>query len=385
MDNKINNTTNSSKENIEEKNENNLSKSIIISSSPHLLKHELTNNIMWIVSLCLMPAAIFGIYAFRFHAAQVIIFSIIFSIITEIFCLYLRKQPIITVNDGSAFLTGLLIGLNMPPSAPLYIPIFSSIFAIAIVKQTFGGLGNNWANPAIAARVFALFAWTKHMTTWRVPFTADSITTATPLGAVKSILIDPSAIIGSDVATSASGSNGLFNYFTGLFSGPLDSMNQAMNTNLTYFDLFIGNKAGCIGEISIFLLLVGALYLIIRKIITLDIPLSYIITVIIIAWIFGGKQFGKGYFEGDFLFHLLTGGLILGAFFMATDMVTTPLTKKGRIFFGIGCGVITMLIRLLGGLPEGVSLSILFMNMLTPTIDRYIKIKPMGYVKNSKE
>ena len=376
MDNKINNTDNSNEK------ENNLQKSIIISSSPHLLKHELTNNIMWIVSLCLMPATIFGIYAFRFHAAEIIIFSIIFSVLTEIFCLYLRKQPIITINDGSAFLTGLLIGLNMPPSAPLYIPIFSSIFAIAIVKQAFGGLGNNWANPAIAARVFALFAWTKQMTTWSVPFTADSITTATPLGAIKSALIDPSSIINSGINTSA---NGLFGYFKGLFSGPLDLMNQHMGTNLTYFDLFIGNKGGCIGEISILLLLVGATYLIIRKIITLDIPLSYIITVSLIAWIFGGKQFGKGYFEGDFLFHILTGGLILGAFFMATDMVTTPLTKKGRIIFGTGCGICTMLIRMLGGLPEGVSLSILFMNMLTPTIDRYIKIKPMGFIKKSKE
>ena len=137
MDNKINNIINSNEEKNIEKSEISLQKTIIISSSPHLLKHELTNNIMWIVSLCLMPVTFFGVYAFRFHAAQIIIFSIIFSVLTEIFCLYLRKQPITTIYDGSAFLTGLLIALNMPPSVPLYIPIFSSIFAIAIVKQAF--------------------------------------------------------------------------------------------------------------------------------------------------------------------------------------------------------------------------------------------------------
>ncbi len=377
MDNNINNKANSPESQTEELSQ----QKMIISSSPHLLKHELTRNIMWLVSLCLLPAAIFGVYTFKFHAAEIIIYSIIFSVLTEALCLYLRKKPI-TITDGSAFLTGLLIGLNMPPSVPIYIPIISSIFAIAVVKQAFGGLGNNWANPAIAARIFALFAWTKHMTTWRVPFALDAITTATPLGAVKSALIDPSAIMGIDTTTSATS---FFGFFKGIFSGPLELMNHTMDTDLSYFDLFFGNKGGCIGEISIFLLLIGALYLIIKKIITLDIPLSYILSVVLISWIFGGKQFGKGYFQGDFLFQLLTGGLILGAFFMATDMVTTPLTRKGRIIFGIGCGVITMLIRMVGGLPEGVSLSILFMNMLTPAIDRYVKIKPMGFIKKTNE
>ncbi len=374
------NNTFNNLEKIEEKVVEPIKSKIIISSSPHLLNLDKTKNIMWLVSLCLLPASFFGIYAFKFHAALIIILSIIFSILTEALCLFLRKKPL-TIYDGSAFLTGLLIGLNMPPNIPLYIPIISSIFAIGLVKQAFGGLGNNWANPAITARVFALFSWTTHMTTWTLPFTADTITTATPLGAVKSALIQPSILSGADSTTAASN---VVDYIKGIFSGPLDLMNQVMNTNLTYFDLFIGNKAGCIGEISVFLLLIGAFYLIIRKIITMDIPMSFIITVTLIAWIFGGKQFGKGFFQGDFLFHILTGGLILGAFFMATDMVTTPLTVKGRIIFGIGCGFLTMLIRLLGGLPEGVSLSILFMNMLTPAIDRFVKIKPMGYVKKIK-
>jgi len=376
---KGNNNTFHNQENLEEKNEEPIKSKIIISSSPHLLNLDETKNIMWLVSLCLLPATFFGIYAFKYHAALIIILSIIFSILTEAFCLFLRKKPL-TIYDGSAFLTGLLIGLNMPPNVPLYIPIISSIFAIGLVKQAFGGLGNNWANPAIAARVFALFSWTAHMSTWTLPFAADTITTATPLGAVKSALIQPSFLSGADSIKTAAN---IVEYFKSIFSGPLELMNQVMNTNLTYFDLFIGNKAGCIGEISVFLLLIGAFYLIIRKIITLDIPMSFIITVTLIAWIFGGKQFGRGYFQGDFLFHLLTGGLILGAFFMASDMVTTPLTVKGRIIFGIGCGIITMLIRMLGGLPEGVGLSILFMNMLTPAIDRYIKIKPLGYVKKN--
>lgn len=367
-------------ENNKDKLEESIKSKLIISSSPHLLNYDETKNIMWLVSLCLLPAAFFGIYAFKTHAALIIIFSIIFSVLTEIFCLFLRKKPLSIIYDGSAFLTGLLIALSMPPNVLLYIPIISSIFAIGLVKQAFGGLGNNWANPAIAARVFALFAWTKHMTTWTVPFAADTITTATPLGAVKSVLLQPSLLSGAESITNA---NNIVDYFKGIFSGPLNVVNHTMNTNLNYFDFFVGNKAGCIGEISIFLLLIGAFYLIIRKIITLDIPMSYIITVVLIAWIFGGKQFGKGYFQGDFLFHLLTGGLVLGAFFMATDMVTTPLTLKGRIIFGIGCGILTMLLRMLGGLPEGVSLSILFMNMLTPAINKYVKIKPMGFIKKN--
>lgn len=335
----------------------------IISSSPHLLETDSTRSIMWTVSIFLMPACIFGIYVFGLYAGLVVLSSIISSLVSEALSQIVRKRRI-TIDDGSAFLTGLLVGMNMPPSVPLYIPIISSMFAIIIVKQAFGGLGQNWANPAIAARVFALVAWSKQMTTWQTPFVADSLTTATPLLALKSALLEK----GSSVST-----------------GPIQLLQSLppdfLRTDVTYLKLFFGYKGGCIGEISVFLLLLGALYLIIRKIITLDIPLSYIGSVALISWVFDGTRFGLGFFQGDPLFHILTGGLVLGAFFMATDMVTTPITIKGRIIFGIGCGIITMLIRMFGGLPEGVSLSILFMNMLTPAIDRFIKIKPLGFYK----
>lgn len=365
-------------QNSEKKPENNekvIQQKYIISASPHLLKKESTRSIMWIVSLCLLPSAIFGVYAFGLYSAFVLILSILSAVGAEALMFKIKKQRI-SIDDGSAFLTGLLVGMNMPPTVPLYIPIISSIFAITLVKHAFGGLGQNWANPAIAARVFALFAWTKHMTTWVAPFAIDAITTATPLGIIKS-----AASSGTDAATSATVYSG---YIQNIFSGPMDILRERLSSDISYIDLLFGYKGGCIGEISIFLLLIGASYLIYRKIITLDIPLSYIITVILIAWIFDGLRIGQTYFQGDFLFHLLTGGLVLGAFFMATDMVTTPLTTKGRLIFGIGCGVITMLIRLLGGLPEGVSLSILFMNMLTPAIDRFIKVKPLGYIKHKE-
>ena len=257
--------------------ENNLQEKFIVSSSPHILKDEKTKNIMWLVSLCLFPATFFGIYVFGFNAGLIVITSIITSLLTEAFCLYLRKRKI-TLDDGSAFLTGLLVGLNMPPNVPLYIPILSTIFGIAIVKQAFGGLGNNWANPAISARVFALFAWTKQMTTWNPPFSSDAVTTATPLGAVKFALMDPTFSKNIEVVT---GATPIMTFIKGIFSGPMDAMNQIMNSNLSYFDLFIGNKPGCIGEISVFLLLLGALYLIIRRIVTLDIPVTFILTVVV--------------------------------------------------------------------------------------------------------
>ncbi len=345
---------------------NNNSNKLLVSASPHIQNYESTKSIMWTVIIFLIPAALFGVLSFGFNALNVIVASIVTSVITEIIAQKLRNQKI-TINDGSAVLTGLLLAMTLAPSVPLYIPIISAIFAIGIVKHAFGGLGQNWANPAIAGRIFAFVAWGKEMTTWSTPFTLDGTTAATPLLAVKSAMMEG---ISSN------------------FSGPLTLLQslpkEILKIDIDYTKLFFGYKGGSIGEVSIFLLLVGALYLLYRGIITIDIPFSFIGTVVIIAWVFDGTLYGKGYFTGDFVFHLLTGGIVLGAFFMATDMVTTPITKKGRIIFGIGCGFLTMIIRMKGGYPEGVSLAILFMNMLTPAIDRFIKIKPFGFEK-SKE
>ncbi|HOV14874.1 MAG TPA: RnfABCDGE type electron transport complex subunit D [Spirochaetota bacterium] len=356
---------------------------LFISSSPHILNSDSTKGIMWTVSIFLIPPTLFGIYAFGLHSLFVVIASILSAIITEGIIIAIRKKKM-TISDGSAFLTGLIIGMNLPPQVPLYIPIISSVFAIAIVKQAFGGLGQNWANPAVAARVFALFAWTKEMTTWNTPFIADALTTATPLGASKTALVEHFGIGHITAATRES----FVATHSVSFSGPMEILqslsNEVLRTDISYFNLFFGFKGGCIGEISIFLLLIGAAYLIYRKIITIEIPLFFIGTVLLFSWAFDGLKYGMGFFGGDALFQFLTGGLVFGAFFCATDMVTTPLTIAGRIIFGIGCGLITVLVRMFGGLPEGVSLAILFMNMLTPTIDRIIKVKPFGYIKEKK-
>ncbi|MBN2439694.1 MAG: RnfABCDGE type electron transport complex subunit D [Spirochaetales bacterium] len=321
--------------------ENNLK----ITSSPHFHSGETTAKIMWSVVICLIPASAWGIYNFGLQALLVLLVSIGSAMLTEFIITTLLKKKH-TLLDGSAFLTGLLIGCNMPPAIPGFIPVIASVFAIAVVKHTFGGLGRNWMNPALAGRVFAMFCWTKEMTTWSPSaVTPDAFTGATPLA------------VGA----------GEF-----LKSG-------------TYLDLFLGTIPGCIGEVSALLLLAGAIYLFFKRIITWEIPVSYIGVFLILTWIFGGSSADGGLFRGDILFHLLSGGLILGAFYMATDMVTSPLSGKGMLIFGAGCGLLTFLIRIYGGFPEGVSLAIILMNIFVPLINRLIKPVKFGYVKEKKQ
>ena len=237
--------------------------------------------------------------------------------------------------DGSAFLTGLLLAYNLPAHVPFWLPIVGSFFAIAIGKQVFGGLGQNIFNPALVGRVFLMASWPKYMTTFTKPLNYDALTCATPLALIKE--------------------------------------GKALET-ISYLDLFLGKRGGCIGEVCILALLVGALFLIYKGYICWHIPLTYLATVGVFTYIFGQG----GLFSGDWLFHILSGGLILGAFFMATDYVTSPLTRKGQIIFGIGCGLITVVIRLWGGYPEGVSYAILMMNGATPIIDRFTKNRIYG-------
>ena len=227
----------------------------------------------------------------------------------------------------SAVVTGMLLAFCLPPSMPLWMAAVGGIFSISIGKQIFGGLGHNPFNPALIGRAFLQISWPREMTSWINPF--DGLTSATPLSITKLEL-----------------------------EGAVPE----------FHTLFFGNFAGCLGETSKFLLLLGAGYLILRRHIKLYIPVSYIVTVVILAILFNVNP----------LFHLLTGGLILGAFFMATDPVTSPISSKGKIIFGIGCGLFTMLIRLKGGFPEGVCYSILIMNMLTPLIDKITQIKRFG-------
>jgi electron transport complex protein RnfD len=290
-----------------------------------------------------------------------------------------------TIHDGSAVLTGLLIAFNVPPAVPLYIPVIASVFAIAVVKWSFGGLGSNWMNPALAGRVFVFFSWTGQMTNWTTPRTVDAVSSATPLSAVKSGLFNYSGGAGGPMEF-LSESGYTRTAFDGRVTEFLRRIFEPLGANIEpgYGDMFFGNIPGCIGEVSAFLLLLGAIYLFARKIISWHVPVAYVATFGILVWIFGGSRFGAGAFSGNVVFHLFTGGLILGAFYMATDMVTSPLTGKGLLIFGVGCGFLTFLIRFFGSFPEGVSLAIILMNVFVPLINRYTGPKRFGVSKGEE-
>jgi len=307
---------------------------LIVSVSPHLHKDESVSKIMWMVIISLLPAGAAGVFIFGITALWVIILGVVSALVTEAILQVLSKRKV-TILDGSAVITGLLLAYNLPPKVPFWLPIMGAFFSIAIGKQIFGGLGQNIFNPALVGRVFLMASWPKYMTTFTRPLNYDAVTSATPLALLKE---------------------------------------GRVLENISYLDLFLGKRGGCIGEVCILALLLGALFLFIKGYISWHIPLSYILTVGVFTYIFGQK----GLFSGDWLFHILSGGLILGAFFMATDYVTSPLTRKGQVIFGIGCGVITAVIRLWGGYPEGVSYAILMMNAATPIIDRYTKNRVYG-------
>lgn len=306
---------------------------LLVSSSPHLKDSSTTRRIMLDVVIALIPAAAFGAYFFGARVLLVILTTVLSCVISEyIAAKALGKKS--TIGDLSAVVTGLLLALNLPSTIPLWIAAVGGVVAIMIVKQIFGGIGQNFMNPAMAARVFILISWPMQMTSWVLPERPDAVTSATPLSMLK---LGESTLPG-------------------------------------YKELFIGNIAGCIGETSVLALLIGAAYLFYRKVITAEIPLTFIGTVALFTWIFGGD----GLFKGDFLYHILSGGLVLAAFFMATDYSTSPMTFKGRIIMGVGCGIITSIIRLYTNYPEGVSFAILLMNIMVPLIDRYTIPRSFG-------
>jgi electron transport complex protein RnfD len=332
-----------------------------VSISPHVRDTVTVPRIMWSVVLALLPAFLGSIYFFGVRALWLVLIGVVAAVITEAACQKIRKKPV-TVTDGSAVVTGILLVFCLPPGVPWWLPAVGSVFAIAIGKQVFGGLGHNPFNPALLGRAFLMASWPLYMTTaWRAPSLGtlsgiDAVTNATPLNLLKEaqkVLADPAATTQQMVQARE----------------VLSQLSSA------YGNLFFGNVGGSLGETSAILLLIGGLYLLFKRYIGWKIPLTFMASVMIITGIFGGTN---GLFTGDGLFHLLSGGLMLGAFFMATDMVTTPVTFRGRLIFGTGCGIITSVIRLAGGYPEGVCYSILLMNAFTPLIDRWTRPRWLG-------
>lgn len=321
--------------------ENKKFENLVVTSSPHAVSEEDTQRIMGMVIAALIPSLCVSAYVFgprvlllsAICVAASVAFEYIFNAIMK------RPQPI---KDLSAALTGLLISFNIPANLPIYIAIIGCFIAIIIIKGLFGGLGKNLFNPAITARVVLFISFATEMTTWPTPRVGgasgvDASTTATPLGILK-VTGDPKQI------------------------------------NVSNMDLFLGFVGGSLGEVSALALLIGGLFLIWKKVISPIVPLCFIGTVAVLALLAGQ----------DPLFHILSGGVFLGAFFMATDYATSPYLTKGKIIFGIGCGTMTMLIRLFGNYPEGVSFAILLMNVMTPLIDNYC-INSMYKVKKVKK
>ena len=343
--------------------------------SPHDHDSISTDKAMLYVVFALLPAAIWGCVMFGFRAAVVLVVSIASSLLTEWLLGKINKEN--TLRDYSALVTGLLIGMNMPPSIPFLIPVLASVFAIFIVKWTFGGLGCNWANPALAGRIFVFFSFSSLMSKFSLPWPlrsgAELVSSATPLSAVKMEI------------TSGLGSEAILSSANVPVSGIASSLSASLGINPYFVDEFLGFAGGCIGEVSALLLIFGGLFLIYKKVITWRIPVCYLASYALLQWIFGGVRGGNGLFGGEVLLPLVSGGLMLGAFFMATDWVTTPTTAKGEIIFALGCGFFTFIIRCFGSLAEGVSLAILLMNMVSPTIDRFCKAKKFGYVKPPKK
>jgi Na+-translocating ferredoxin:NAD+ oxidoreductase subunit D len=357
---------------------------LTVSSSPHLHAKSNTASIMWSVSVALIPASLWGVYVFGWRALLVLLVSIAAAALAEF--LLGRISHEFTLSDGSAVLTGLLVGMNMPPDVMLFVPILASFFAIAVIKWTFGGLGANWVNPALGGRVFVFFSFTSLMNTYRMPNTlrvVDAVGSATPLTAMKLSIADGAVQGLSSAQVLAS-----LDYPTTMFALNISSwFSNTLGVTLSPYtvDAFFGNVAGCIGEVSAIMLILGAIYLFIRKIITWQIPVMFLGTFSLLAWMFGGLRNGMGLFQGDFVLQLFTGGMMLGAFFMATDMVTSPTTKKGMMIFGAGIGFFTFLLRYFGSLPESVSLAIILMNIFSPTIERYVLPKRFGEVVREKK
>ena len=315
---------------------------LVVSPSPHERRRVTTASVMKDVFIALLPATIWGCYQFGWRAALIVLLAVVSSVLFEMLTQILLRRTV-TIADCSAAVTGLLLGLNLSPSVPLYIPIVGSAFAIIVVKQLFGGIGKNIMNPALAARVFLMLAWTTPMSSFPAPDAVDAVASATPLVSLKTGDLNACASLG---------------------------------------DLFFGRVGGCIGEISVLMLLIGGAYLLIRRVISWHIPVTFLGTVALFTFLFpiGGAD------RLDFMLaSLCSGGLMLGAFFMATDYVTSPVTPVGRLVFGFGCGALVVFLRYFSGYSEGVSFAILIMNALVWYLDVLGKPRVFGKKRFEKK
>ena len=329
--------------------DNNTAKRLNVSSAPHVRSELTTRSIMGDVCIALIPASLFGIYNFGYRALLIILTSIVACVLTEYIYQKCMKLPV-TTSDMSAVLTGLLLALNLPVTVLLWMPVIGGVFAIIIVKQLFGGLGRNFMNPALAARCFLLISFAGPMTN----FAVEKVENLTLSGYWR---YGMAAIDGVSGAT------------------PLAMLKAGEKVDL--LKMFLGVTGGTIGETSVIAILGGALYLLARKVISIRIPLTYIATFSVIVLIYGMAE-GKGFDINYLAAHLCGGGLMLGAFFMATDYVTSPITPNGKIVFGILLGILTAVFRLYGGSAEGVSYAIICGNMIVPLIEKFTMPVPFG-------
>lgn len=319
----------------------------LVSASPHLREGDTVNRIMWSVVLALTPALAMSVYFFGWRALMLLVVSVAAAQAAEVGCLAVRREPLVQALDGSALITGLLLAMLLPASASWYCPLVGSVVAIGIAKHCFGGLGSNIWNPALAGRIFLQFAYPTQISLSRWP--------------VPRALFEGAAA-SADAVTKAS---------------PL--FQEAAGPPSSYLDLLLGNGiSGCLGETCKLALLAGGVFLILRRCVDWRVPLSYIGVVFALSAILSARGENPPVWINDPLYHILAGGLFVGAFFMATDMVTTPVTRMGRIIFGCGCGLLTVLIRFYAGYPEGVAYSIFIMNTATPLIDRWCRPRVFG-------
>ena len=310
-----------------------MNKLLNVSSSPHVCSGVTTKNIMYDVAIAMIPATVWGVMQFGLYSLLVVAATVLSCVLSEYVFEVLMKKPV-TISDGSALVTGMILGLNMPPSIPIWMPVLGGVFSIIVVKQLYGGLGQNFMNPALAGRCFLLISFAGSMNSFIDPMT-NAVSGATPLAVLKD---------GGSYDLAA---------------------------------MFLGKITGTIGEISTLALLIGAAYLLAKKVISIRIPGTYILTFAVFAFIFGRQDLGY------VLAEICGGGLIFGAFFMATDYVTSPITPKGQIIFGICLGILTGLFRLFGGSSEGVSYAIIFCNILVPLIEKVTL--PTAFGKGGKK